>query len=160
MVLIIYISLAGKRCFTLVFRHRRDQAASRVSRTSSVVIPPPPSLLCLISRRSKLRFERTGRRTFIVLSKNRLCRPIRSILFLPIIRSTRSLNLIRRLYRRTPLGRHLSLAGKNLNLAHETRWGPPSFSSELINRSLKFIEIIYAQTRGHRLFSIRSGENL
>lgn len=81
-------------------------------------------------------------------------------LFLPIIRSTRSLNLIRRLYRRTPLGRHLSLAGKNLNLAHETRWGPPSFSSELINRSLKFIEIIYAQTRGHRLFSIRSGENL
>lgn len=98
--------------------------------------------------------------TFIVLSKNRLCRPIRSILFLPIIRSTRSLNLIRRLYRRTLLGRHLSLAGKNLNLAHETRWGPPSFSSELINRSLKFIEIIYAQTRGHRLFSIRSGENL
>lgn len=98
--------------------------------------------------------------TFIVLSKNRLCRPIRSILFLPIIRSTRSLNLIRRLYRRTPLGRHLSLAGKNLNLAHETRWGPPLFSSELINRSLKFIEIIYAQTRGHRLFSIRSGENL
>lgn len=98
--------------------------------------------------------------TFIVLFKNRLCRPIRSILFLPIIRSTRSLNLIRRLYRRTPLGRHLSLAGKNLNLAHETRWGPPSFSSELINRSLKFIEIIYAQTRGHRLFSIRSGENL
>lgn len=160
MVLIIYISLAGKRCFTLVFRHRPDGfscIANQLRRNSSPSLSP---LSNFSSIKVTIRTTVTGRRTFIVLSKNRLCRPIRSILFLPIIRSTRSLNLIRRLYRRTPLGRHLSLAGKNLNLAHETRWGPPSFSSELINRSLKFIEIIYAQTRGHRLFSIRSGENL
>lgn len=156
MVLIIYISLAGKRCFTLVFRHRPDGfscIANQLRRNSSPSLSP-------LSNFSSIKVTIRTTVTFIVLSKNRLCRPIRSILFLPIIRSTRSLNLIRRLYRRTPLGRHLSLAGKNLNLAHETRWGPPSFSSELINRSLKFIEIIYAQTRGHRLFSIRRGENL
>lgn len=127
--------------------------ANQLRRNSSPSLSP---LSNFSSIKVTIRTTVTGRRTFPkIVFVRRFDR-----LFLPIIRSTRSLNLIRRLYRRTPLGRHLSLAGKNLNLAHETRWGPPSFSSELINRSLKFIEIIYAQTRGHRLFSIRRGENL